>query len=258
MLLFVIWHNKYAIIEWPLFDAPTSTHGVFTSFSLPQYCCLHFWKNKVGYMFLQGFLRVKGQAQITKCYFLWFDAINMQSLNGHYLMRQQVPIVFLLLLVYLGAIAYISVEIGLGSCCESEILRVKGQASFTNCNFLWLGVICNHQVCFYLLHDFDVEYWIKWNEMKWNAQSLWMGHSFLETQKLVFEEWAWYVLDACSMPIICPDPADLFSSWQMPEYDYQCTMPYCRILLTHLFWYFTYLHAIRHTRFTRSFTFTSF
>ena len=28
MLLFVSWSNKYAIIEWPLFDAPTSTHGV--------------------------------------------------------------------------------------------------------------------------------------------------------------------------------------------------------------------------------------
>ena len=30
MLLFVSWRNKYAIIEWPPFDAPTSTHGVFT------------------------------------------------------------------------------------------------------------------------------------------------------------------------------------------------------------------------------------
>ena len=34
MLLFVSWRNQYAIIAWPLFDAPTSTHGVFTSFSL--------------------------------------------------------------------------------------------------------------------------------------------------------------------------------------------------------------------------------
>ena len=31
-------------------------------------------------------------------------------------MRQQVPMVFLLLLVYLGAVAYISVEISLGLC----------------------------------------------------------------------------------------------------------------------------------------------
>ena len=44
MLLFVSWCNKYAIIEWPLFDAPTSIHGIFTSFSISQYCCLHFWK----------------------------------------------------------------------------------------------------------------------------------------------------------------------------------------------------------------------
>ena len=30
MLLFVSWRKKYAIIEWPLFDAPTSIHGAFT------------------------------------------------------------------------------------------------------------------------------------------------------------------------------------------------------------------------------------
>ena len=96
MLLFVSWRNKYAIIEWPLFDTPTSIHGVFTSFSLPQYCCLHFWRNKVGSMLAQGFLRVKSQAKITNCYFLWVGAINMQSLNGHYLMSKQVPMVFLL------------------------------------------------------------------------------------------------------------------------------------------------------------------
>ena len=34
MLLFVSWGNKCVISEWPPFDAPTSTHGVFTSFSL--------------------------------------------------------------------------------------------------------------------------------------------------------------------------------------------------------------------------------
>ena len=51
-------------------------------------------------MLAQGFLRVKGQAEITKCYFLWVDAINKQSLSGHYLMRQQAPMVFSLHLVY--------------------------------------------------------------------------------------------------------------------------------------------------------------
>ena len=135
MLLFVSWRNKYAIIEWPLFDTPTSTHGIFTSFSLPQYYCLHFWKNKVGYMLTQKFVRVKGQEKITKCYFLWVGTVNMQLLSGHYMMRQQVPMVFLLLLVYLGAVAYISVEISLGSFWRRDILRVKGQALFTNCIF---------------------------------------------------------------------------------------------------------------------------
>ena len=45
-------------------------------------------------------------------------------------MRQQVPMVFLLLLVYLGAVAYIFVEISLGLCWRRDILRVKGQALF--------------------------------------------------------------------------------------------------------------------------------
>ena len=60
----------------------------------------------------------------------------MQSLSGRHLMRQQVPMVFLIPLVDLGAVAYISVEISLGSCWRRDILRVKGQALFTNCNFL--------------------------------------------------------------------------------------------------------------------------
>ena len=204
---------RYTLLMCLLLAAPTSIHGVFTSFSLSQYCCLHFWKNKFGSMLAQGFLRVKGQAQITKCYFLWVDAINMQSFSGHYLMRQQVsmvfslhlllsqycclhfwknkvgsmlaggflrvksqanitkcyfnfwvqainlyslsgrhlmrkkvPMAFLLLLVYLGTVAYISAEISLGLCWRRDILRVKGQALFLFCIFLWLCVICNHQV----------------------------------------------------------------------------------------------------------------
>ena len=83
-------------------------------------------------MLTQEFFRVKGQALIAKCYFLWVGTINMQSLSGHYLMRQQVPMVFLRLLVYLGAVAYISIEISLGSCWRRDILRVKGQGLITN------------------------------------------------------------------------------------------------------------------------------
>ena len=71
-------------------------------------------------MLAQGFLRVKGQPQITKCYFLWVDAINMQSLSGQYLVRQQVSMVFSLHLVYLSAAACISEKIKLGSCWRKE------------------------------------------------------------------------------------------------------------------------------------------
>ena len=45
----------------------------------------------------------------------------MQLLSGHYLIRQQVPMLFLLLLVYLSVVAYISVEIRLGSCWRIDI-----------------------------------------------------------------------------------------------------------------------------------------
>ena len=58
-------------------------------------------------------LRVKGQAQITKCSSLWVGAINLQKLSVHYLMRQQIPMVFLFLLVYLSDVACIPEEISL-------------------------------------------------------------------------------------------------------------------------------------------------
>ena len=41
---------------------------------------------------------------------------DMQSSRGNYSMRHQVPMVSLLLLVYLIAVAYISIEKSLGSC----------------------------------------------------------------------------------------------------------------------------------------------
>ena len=71
-------------------------------------------------MLAQGFLRVKGQAQITKCYILWVGAINMQSLSGHYLMRQQVSMVFSPHLVYLSTAACISEKIKLGPCWRKD------------------------------------------------------------------------------------------------------------------------------------------
>ena len=71
-------------------------------------------------MLVQGFLRVKGQAKITKCYFLWVGEKNMQSLSSHYLMRQQAPIVFSLHLVYLSTAACISEKIKLGPCWRKD------------------------------------------------------------------------------------------------------------------------------------------
>ena len=45
----------------------------------------------------------------------------MESSNGHYSMRQQVPMVFLLLLVYLSTVYYDYVEKSLGSCWCKDI-----------------------------------------------------------------------------------------------------------------------------------------
>ena len=52
---------------------------------------------------------------------------DMQSSSGNYSMCHQVPMVSLLLLVYLSAASYISVEINLSSCWRGDTLRVKGK-----------------------------------------------------------------------------------------------------------------------------------
>ena len=52
----------------------------------------------------------------------------MQSSNGHYSMHQQVPMVFLLLLICLSTFCYDYVENSMGSCWRKDILRVKGLA----------------------------------------------------------------------------------------------------------------------------------
>ena len=135
MLLFVSWGNKFVIIEWPPFDAPTSTHGVFTSFSLSRCCCLHFCRNMFGLMLAQGYFKVQ-RSSIIHILQLFMTLCDMQSSSGNYSMCHQVPMVSLLLLVYLSAVSYISVEISLGSCWCGDILRVEGKDFFTNCNFL--------------------------------------------------------------------------------------------------------------------------
>ena len=49
----------------------------------------------------------------------------MQSSSGNYLMCHHVAMVSLLLLVYVSAVSFISVEMSLGSCWRGYILRVK-------------------------------------------------------------------------------------------------------------------------------------
>ena len=71
----------------------------------------------------------------------------MQSLSGHYLMRQQVPMVFLLLLVYLGTVVYISVEISLGSFWRRDILRGQRSSIIHKLQlFMTLCVWCDMQL----------------------------------------------------------------------------------------------------------------
>ena len=77
-------------------------------------------------MLAQGYF--KGQrSSIIHILQLFMTLCDMQSLSGNYLMCHQVPMASLLLLVYLSAVSYISVEISLGSCCRGDILRVKGK-----------------------------------------------------------------------------------------------------------------------------------
>ena len=125
MLLFVSWGNKFVGIECPPFDAPKSTHGLFTSFSLSRCCCLHFCRNRFGLMLAQGYF--KGQrSSIIHTLQLFMTLCDMQSSSGNYSMSHQVPMVSLLLLVYLSSVSFISVEISLGSCCwHGYILRAK-------------------------------------------------------------------------------------------------------------------------------------
>ena len=114
-----------------------------SSFSLSKCCCLHFCRNKFGLLLALGYF--KGQrSRINHKLQLFMTLCDMQSLSGNYSMRHQVPMVFLLLLVYLSAVACISEERNLGPCLPKDILRVKGQAKIKNFNFLWVGAINMH------------------------------------------------------------------------------------------------------------------
>ena len=124
MLLFVSWGNKFVVIECPPFDAPKSTMAFLLPLILSRCCCLHFCRNKFGLMLAQGYF--KGQrSSIIHTLQLFMTLCDMQSSSGNYSMSHQVPMVSLLLLVYLSAVSFISVEISLGSCWHGYILRVK-------------------------------------------------------------------------------------------------------------------------------------
>ena len=95
MLLFVSWPNKYAIIEWPLFDAPTSTHGVFTFLVYLGTVAYISVEISLGSFWRRDILRVQRSSIIHKLQ-LFMTLCDMQLLSGHYLMRHQVPMVSLL------------------------------------------------------------------------------------------------------------------------------------------------------------------
>ena len=78
-------------------------------------------------MLAQGYFKGQRSSIIYK-FQLFMTLCDMQSSSVNYLMRHQVPMVFLLLLVYLSAVTCISEERNLGPCWRKDILRVKGQA----------------------------------------------------------------------------------------------------------------------------------
>ena len=106
---------------------PSSTHGVFTSLvNLSAVACISV-EIGLGSLLVQGYF--KGQrSRIYHKLQLFMTLCDMQSSSGNYSMCHQVPMVFLLLLIYLCAVTCISEERNLGQCWRKDILRVKSQA----------------------------------------------------------------------------------------------------------------------------------
>ena len=140
MLLFVSWRNKYAIIEWPLLQYPWCFLLLLVYLGTVVYVSVEI---SLGSFWRRDILRVKGQALFTN-----FNFLLLCVICNHWVATIWCAIKYprVSSLVYLSAVAYNSVEISLGSCWCRDILRVKDQGFITNCNFLWLCVICNHQV----------------------------------------------------------------------------------------------------------------
>ena len=66
-------------------------------------------------MLAEGYFRGQ-RSSIIHILQLFMTLSDMQSSSGNDLMCHHVPMVSLLLLVYLSAVSFISVEISLGSC----------------------------------------------------------------------------------------------------------------------------------------------
>ena len=129
---------------------PLSTHGVFTSFNWSKCCYLHFWRKKLGSMLVQGYFKdLRSSINKRNCNFLhvsWHNQYELTCLlSGHYVMRRQVSMSFLLLLLYLITVACI-LEISLGLCWHkgwmygSKVNHKSQCATF----YKFEQPICNH------------------------------------------------------------------------------------------------------------------
>ena len=111
-----------------------NTRDVFSSFSLSQPCCLHFWRNELESMLAQGYSKGKWSTKFTKCYF--FEPA--QSICTHWmasLMRQKIPIVFFTSFSLSECWCLYFWRKKMDLCWRKDTLRVKGQALITNRNF---------------------------------------------------------------------------------------------------------------------------
>ena len=103
--------------------------GVFTSLVYLSAVAYNSVEISLGSCLCRDILRVKDQGFITNCNFLGLCVIcNHRVVTTRCAIKYQVPMVFLLLLIYLSAVTCISEERNLGQCWRKDILRVKGQA----------------------------------------------------------------------------------------------------------------------------------
>ena len=117
--LYVIYNHWVATI-WCAIKYPRCLYF----FGLSKCCCLHFCRNKFGLLVVLGIFKGSKIKDYHKLQ-LFMTLCDMQSSNGNYSMRHQVPMVFWPLLIYLSAVTCIAEERNLGQCWRKDILRVK-------------------------------------------------------------------------------------------------------------------------------------